>query len=121
GRVVALDGRALVPGWGGQDAPGRGCRARSRIAPARLGCDGSSPVRPGDAHHSDRARADDRWAHRTAHRASRAHARGDADHRAVASGGEVVSAPHALELLGAVMDPEVPVLSIIELGIVRGV
>ena len=33
----------------------------------------------------------------------------------------MVTVPHALEVLGAVMDPEVPVLSIIELGIVRGV
>lgn len=32
----------------------------------------------------------------------------------------MVIAPHALEALGTVMDPEVPVLSIVELGIVRG-
>ena len=61
-----------------------------------------------------------------AHRAPRPHARGDADRRALASGGDVVkralpSREELFAILDTVMDPEVPVLSVVELGIVRDV
>src|SRR5262249_39497222 len=64
-----------------------------------------------------------RWSRRSAHRASRPHARRDAERGARASGGGVVTAvlsrDDLLDILDTVKDPEVPVLSVVELGIVR--
>ena len=66
-----------------------------------------------------------RRSRRPAHRAPGPHARRDADRRALASGRDVVSAralpsrDELFEILDEVKDPEVPVLSVVELGIVR--
>src|SRR5687767_2989463 len=67
-----------------------------------------------------------RWPHGRAHRAPRPHAGRDADPAAPAPGGILVSRSAStfsreelLEVLDGVMDPEVPVLSVVELGIVR--
>ncbi|MDE2210019.1 MAG: phenylacetate-CoA oxygenase subunit PaaJ [Betaproteobacteria bacterium] len=55
------------------------------------------------------------------YRAPRAHACRDADRRPLASGRPVVSAAAIWKALSAVVDPEIPSVSIVELGIVRSV
>src|SRR5690349_15591655 len=67
-----------------------------------------------------------RWAPGTAYRASGPHARGHADRRtliprSVVVTGATLGREEILEILDEVKDPEVPVLSVVELGIVRDV
>src|SRR5207247_10864621 len=77
---------------------------------------------PRKAHRAERRIHAARRPGRAAHRAPGAPASRNADPRPLASGGDVVAAPTRDELfaiLDAVKDPEVPVLSVVELGIVR--
>ena len=82
-------------------------------------------LRARDADDSDDRVHAARRPRRTPHRAPRSSAGGDADRRALASGCLVVKrarfrrARTLLEILDTVMDPEVPVISVVELGIVR--
>src|SRR5438105_4981226 len=63
-----------------------------------------------------------RWPRRPPHRTPRALARGNADCRALPPGSRmVIASPELLDILRRVKDPEVPVLDVVELGIVRSV
>src|SRR5438876_1902474 len=89
--------------------------------------DGVRRVIEGDAHNSRERCNDDRRTSRAAYRVPRPHAFRNADCRSLAPGGRVViksSAPtrnEVFELLTEIKDPELPVVDIVELGIVRDV
>src|SRR5688500_5136684 len=131
-RALALDRRVLLAERGGCRARSGGCRARSGDPAGALGVDGERAARPGHAGHSPQPDANDRRPAGPAHRAPGAYAGGDADRGPFPSWGQMVNSVNgerstvngtnrALEILDSVKDPEVPVLSVVELGVVRGV
>src|SRR6185503_986996 len=95
-----------------------------------MASDGLRCYRAGDAVDSRAHGHACRRTQRPSHRIPRPHVVGDADCRAVASGGFVVTniTPKAtaareslLDLLSSIKDPELPVVNIVELGIVRDI
>src|SRR5262249_34227317 len=109
---------------GGRARVERGSRHAAQPVAADRG--GDRPER--DAHASWRRRHGDRRAARAPHRVFGAHALGDADSGAITSRGRggarvasALSRDDVYRVLDGVKDPEVPVLSVVELGIVRDV
>src|SRR5690606_19714412 len=112
-----------------------GHRPRPSRARGALEGAGAPAPRAGHPHRADRADADDRRAEGTAHRAPRPSPGRDADRRPIPSGSDLVTtrlaapgfpkaegpAAEVVELLREVKDPEVPVVDVVGLGIVREV
>src|SRR5205823_37251 len=94
---------------------------------AEMDSDGLRCVIEGDARDSRQCRNDDWRTPRPAHGISRSHAFGNANRRALSSWCRVViksfapSREEVFELLTEIKDPELPVVDIVELGIVRDV
>src|SRR5437867_3423813 len=92
-----------------------------------MASDGVRRVIEGDAQDS-RERCNDEWrTSRATYRIPRPHAFGNANRRSLAPGGGMVTKAatmtreELLELLTEIKDPELPVVDIVELGIVRDV
>src|SRR5262245_61461723 len=124
-RAMALYRRAACHCLGRHRADRCGHRPRSRHAASRLGRHGRRRPRPRHADASGRWLDAIRWARRPSHRASRLSAGGDAVPPAHLSRCRMVDAvslrQRALDVLETVTDPEIPVLTIADLGILRDV
>ena len=95
----------------------RGRRRRALALRARRARTGAARA-PGRA---DRPRAGRCGRARLAHRRLRRSARGDDDGAPLGAGGNMVTAEEVWEALADIPDPEIPVISLVDLGVVREV
>ena len=127
--IVALHRGTVRVGRRGRGGPRARSRRRSCGDRVPLDANGRRRGTSRDAHAPSLWGFRERWTARTPHGVPRPHARRDADRRALGSRSEVVTGEESgaptrervLEILQQVKDPEIPVVSVVELGIVRAV